>query len=194
MVATLSVMYDWGGSDGSPGNSTTIDALGPPNLRFKTYDSSTIDTLYPIPIVSGQTKYSYWKQIYLKCVNAPATQIDNIKFYSDGSGFGTGITLSVGLQMPTKNSGSSAGYQVADGTAGDSGTAMVGGHSSISSKASVFSYTSVSPLACSISEAGNVINAVNETTSYLVLQMEVIDTATAGGLTAETLTFQYDES
>ena len=131
MVGTLVVMYDWGGSDGSPANLTTVDALGPPNIRFKTADSSTIDTLYPIPIVTGQTKYSFWKQIYLKCTGAHATQIDNVKFYSDGAGFGTGITLSVGLQMPTKNSGASTGYQVADGSIGDTGSLMVAGHSCV---------------------------------------------------------------
>ena len=48
MVATVSVYVDAGGSDGSPGSSTDIDALGAPNLQFRTEDTSTVDNAKPI--------------------------------------------------------------------------------------------------------------------------------------------------
>lgn len=193
MAATFNVMFDFGGTDGSPGTSQNIDSYSP-NLRFKTADNATIDANHPIPIPTSGTNYSYWKQIYLKCTGAPTTQVDNIRFYSDGSsGFGTGVALKVGDETPVKNSGASTGYEVATGTAGSTGDEMVAAHAGLTGSASVFSYTSASPLTVSISESGNIINATNETTNYIILQMEVADTASPGSLSAETLTFMYDE-
>ena len=76
----------------------------------------------------------------------------------------------------------------------DSGDEMVAAHAGLTSSVDAFSKTQASPLSGpSISEGGNVIDAVGETTDYLVLQMEVDDTASPGDLANETLTFQYDE-
>ena len=44
MVATMSVYYDFGGTNDNPGTEQDIDALGPPRLRFKDADNATIDT------------------------------------------------------------------------------------------------------------------------------------------------------
>ena len=90
MAAVMDVYFDFGGSDTSPGTEQDTDALGPPRMRFKTADDATIDLNNPIPIPPSGTKYSYWKQIYLYCGTQPATQVDNIKFYTDGGGFGAG--------------------------------------------------------------------------------------------------------
>lgn len=194
MVAAFSVYYDFGGSDTSPGTNQDVDALGPPTLRFKTADDATIDSNNPVPIPAAGTNYSYWKQIYLFCDTAPDTQVDNIKFYTDGSNFGTGITLNVGDQFPTKNNASDAGYEVATGTGGTTGDEVTANHAGISSVSDAFSYTSGSPLnGPTISEDGSIINAVSETSNYLVLQLAVVSTASPGNKTNETLTFQYDE-
>ena len=196
MVAVFSVYFDTVGTDASPGASTDVDALGAPALRFKTNDNTTIDAIDPVPVPSSGTNYSYWKQIYLKCDTAPDTQVDNIKFYTDGTGFGTGITLNVGLQFPTKNSASTVGYEVAStgGTSGTTGIELTAGHALVSSVASAFDYTSGSPLTGpSISEDSSIINAIGETSNYLCLQVAVASTATPGNKTDETLTFQYDE-
>lgn len=192
MPAVFNVYYDFGGSDGdgNVGTEQNTDGLGPPNIRFKRADNATIDSANPIPVPASGTNYSRWKQIYLYCATAPSTQVDNIRFYTDGSGFGTGITVKVGLQFPTKNSGSDAGYYVSD----TDDEEMVAGHGGLTSSGDVFGYTSGSPLSGpSISEAGNIINAIGETTNYLVLQMEVASTASSGNLVDETFTFQYDE-
>lgn len=193
MAADMRVYFDFGGSDTSPGTEHDTESDGPPNLRFKTADDATIDTNNPIPIPTAGTKYSYWKQIYLYCNAAPSTKVDNVKLYSDGGGFGTGIELKVGLQFPTKTAASDAGYEVATGTPGDTGDEMVAAHAGLSSSASIFGYTSGSPLSVSIGEIGSLIDAQYETTNYVVMQMEVISTASPGDLTDETLTFQYDE-
>jgi hypothetical protein len=189
MVATFSVYYDWGGSDGSPGTSTDIDALGPPTLKFKNADDATIDTNDPITIPAASTVYSYYKHVYLKCDGADSHTMNNFKLYSDGAnGLGTGVDLYVGGQFPTKNSGASTGYEV--GAASE----LVADHGGITTSASVFGYTSGSALTVSCSESGNVINAANETTNYVVLQMNVSSTASPGTTASETLTFSYDEA
>jgi hypothetical protein len=194
MVAVFSVYYDTTGTDATPGASTDVDALGPPTLRFKTNDNTTIDSVDPVPIPSSGTNYSYWKQIYLYCDTAPDTQVDNVKFYTDGGGFGTGITLNVGDEFPTHTNASDAGYEVATGTSGTTGDEVTAAHASVTGVTDAFTFTSGSPLSGpSISEDSSVINAIGETTNYLVLQLAVISTATPGNKTDETLTFQYDE-
>lgn len=194
MTAVFNVFFDFGGSDTAPGTEQNVDALGPPNIRFKTADDATIDTNNPIPIPSSGTKYSYWKQVYMKCATAPSTKCDNIKFYTDGGGFGTGITVKVGTETPTKNSTPShAGYEIATGTPGDTGNEMVASHASLTGSSDAFSFTSASPKSVSISETSSQIDAIGEMTNYLIFQMEVISTASPGNLTDETWTYKYDE-
>lgn len=193
MVADLSVYFDFGGTDGTPGTEQDTDGLGPPHIRFKTADDATIDSNNPIPITSSGTLRSYWKQMYLYCDTAPNTQVDNVRFYTDGGGFGTGITLKVGEQFPTKSSGSDAGYELATGTAGEFGGEMVASHAGLTSSIDAFGKTEADPLTVSISQDGSIINAISETTNYVVLQMEVTDAASPGDLTDETLSWKYDE-
>lgn len=196
MVAAFSVYYDTAGTDATPGASTDVDALGPPTLRFKTEDNTTIDSVDPVPIPAAGTNYSYWKQIYLYCDTAPDTQVDNIKFYTDGTGFGTGITLNVGNEFPVHNNASNAGYEVAStgGTSGTTGIELTVGHAGVTGVTDAFTFTSGSPLSGpTISEDTSIINAIGESTNYLCLQLAVTSTATPGNKSDETLTFQYDE-
>ena len=193
MVATVAVFFDFGGSNGTPATEQDTSSLGPPNLRFKTADDATIDNQNPIPIPSGTAINSFWKQIYLKVTGGTFTQIDNVKFYTDGGGFGTGISTFVGDQLPVKNSGANTGYVVATGTVGTSGNAMVASHAGVSAQTDAFSFDSSSPKSITISEAGGLMNATNETTNYLVCQMNVASTAGPGNLADETWTYQYDE-
>ena len=170
MAADMSVYFDFGGSDTAPGTEQDTDALGPPRMRFKTADDATIDLVNPIPIPAAGTKYSYWKQIYLYATGAPATQVDNVKFYSD------------------------AGYEIATGTPGDTGDEMVAAHASLTGSTEVFgNYTSGAPKDVTISESGQIIVDIGDTSDYVILQMEVISTASPGTLSSETLTFRYDE-
>lgn len=184
MAASFSVYFDHGGSDGSPGTNTDVDALGPPNVRFKTADDATIDSSDPVTIPAAGTNYSYWKHIYLYCDTAPDTQVDNVKVYTDGGGFGTGLTLYAGDETPANGTG----YEVAD-TTGE----LSANHTGITGTTDLFTYTSGSAKSISISESGGIINAIGETTDYLVLQMAVASTASVGDKSDETITFQYDE-
>ena len=70
---------------------------------------------------------------------------------------------------------------------------MVTGHTGVTAKTDIFTYTSGAPKSLTISEGSAQIDAINEETDYVLLQMTVTDTASPGTLSAETLTFQYDE-
>jgi len=188
MVATFNTYLDTGGTENTPGSSVSIDGLGPPMLRFKRADNSTIDANDPIPIPGAGTNYSRWKSIYLYCTGAPSLQVDNVRIYTDETDFAANVKVYVGNETPTKNSGSSAGYDVADAN-----VTMVGNHTDISAKTDFFTYGSGDPKSVSISEADNIINAIGETSDYVVLQMEVSVGATPGDLTNETFTWLYDE-
>ena len=193
MAATLQEVFDNGGTDGTPANETVVDALGPPRLKCKTADDATIDNLNPIPKPAEGTVYSFWKQVYLKCSVAPSSQCDNFKWYTDGTNFGTGIALKIGTQHPVKNSGSNAGYEVATGTVGETGNEMVAAHAGLTGSVDAFGYTSAAPKTITCGEAGSLINAIGETTNYIVLQAEVISTASAGAPGNETVVWRWDE-
>ena len=193
MAATLVEVFDNCGTDTNPANETVVDALGPPRLKMKTADNATIDNVDPIPKPAAGLNYSYWKQIYLKCTVAPSGQCNNFRWYTDGGGFGTGIALKVGLQFPTKTHVSNAGYEVATGVVGESGDEMVAAHAGLSSSGDAFGYTSSSELTVSCSETSSQIDAIDETTNYLVLQAEVGPTAGAGTPGNETVTWKWDE-
>jgi len=188
--ATMKVFYDYGGSDTLPGTSSNITDNGINKLRFKQADNNDIDLNNPIPVPSTGTEYSYWKTIYLKCTAInEASQINNVQFYSDGAVFTdyTGITLKVGEQFPIRRSDVTIGYDVADAA-----ESMIPSY--CSSSVDVSTLTSSSSLSLTIQETGNIIDATDETTNCLILQLEVGSTASSGTLTAETLTLSYDEA
>ena len=122
MVATVATFFDFAGVNGTPGTQQDTSGLAPVNVRFKTADDSTIDANDPIPIPGGGPNYSFWKHLYMRVTGGTFTQINNVKFFTDGTNFGTGIVTSVGDQLPINNSGSQAGYVVATGTVGTTGT------------------------------------------------------------------------
>ena len=191
MAAVIRAFFDFGGSDGAAATNQDLDGLGPPMIRFKRADDATIDNQNPIPVPAAGTNYSRWKQLYLKVDSGTFTQIDNIRFYTDTTPYGTGIALMVGEQFPTNNVGApESGYFVSD----TDDEEMVAGHGGITTSVDFFGKSEGSPLVGpSISEPGSVMDAIGEMSDYVVLQMEVISTATAGDLTDENLTFKYDE-
>lgn len=183
MPAAFDVALDIGGADNAPGSTVVVT-----NLRFNNEDTNDQDLLSPVTIPGAGTAWSFWKQIYLKCTTAPATQVDNVKIYTDGAlGWGAGVTVYVGDELPVKNSGSSAGYDVA--TVGED----IVNHTDVITKTSLFTFTSAAPKSLTISEAGAIINATLETCNYIVLATEVGTTGTSGLKTAETATYSYDE-
>ncbi len=200
MVAVLKLYKDTAGSSGDS-DSTDVSGLSPSNVRFKTNDNIDIDSNDPVPIPSSGSaaNNSYVNSLLIKCSTAPSQTVDNFRFYTDGEGFGTGITINIGDQYPphTAATEDASGYRVATGTAGTSGNLMTAVYSTITGVTDLFTYTDGSQLnpgnSNFISETGNEINAVGETTNYFVLQASVASNATPGTKPAETITILYDE-
>lgn len=180
-------------STGAGPTDTDVSALGPPRIRMKTNDNPTIDVIDPIPIPPSGTIRSYWKHLFIQAISAPSVQIDNVKFYTDGSLFISGVILQAGDQTPVKNSGSSAGYDQATGTPGADGDELVANHTGISSKTNASSVTSGAPLSVTISETDNLIDDIGDMSNYVLVQMDVDSTPPPGDLADEDMTFEFDE-
>lgn len=170
MAATV-VLISYHGAAGATETDITSGTL-----RFKTADDSTVDAVAPIPVIVGSTSRSYLKHVKLKCTGAPANNITNAKFYTDGSASATGWSGIVDVKAKA-----SASYTnpLTNGT-----TAMTG------SPSSAFTYTSGSALDLN---AGT-FTGTGAIGDYTVMQMEVLDTASPGTLGNETFTWSFDES
>jgi len=192
MAATVSIFVDKGATP------TEVD-VGSGGFRFRTDDSpDTVDNTSPIPIPNAGTKYSFWVHLFMKITGGTPGTINNVKFYTSGAAplYGdAGVTLKVGDGNQTKNSGSTAGYDEPSGNGeviGDTGVELTN-HANVASSTDGVTHTPASPRDVNISEAGAVMDAAGETTDYVILQLEVSTTATAGDTASETLTFRYDE-
>lgn len=188
MAATVSVYADIGGTDNTPGSENDIDALGPPNLKFKNADDLTIDNVAKVVIPTGADVYSYLKSIYLFCDVAPDNAIDTLELYADGAFGDTGVDYRIGTEQPVKTNASNTGYDVADESA------ILTNHTDITAEASLVAHTSGSPKSITIGEASSQIDAVNETSHYAILNMKVANTAIQGDKTNETITYSFSES
>lgn len=176
----MAATYDTQISTGAgPSNATAA------NVRFNTTDDNVQDTTQPMVVPAAGTNYSYWKSVYLNVTGAADNDVDNVRFFSDGTiGWGTGVTLNVGDQTTST-------YVQATGTDGTTGDEVVANHSQISSVTDAASLTSGSPLAVSDTNIGTGTGIASD---YVVMQVAVASTAGPGTLSAETLTWRVDET
>lgn len=144
-------------------------------VRFKNADNATVDLNDPLVVPASGSNYSYTKKLRPYMEAPPDTQISNLRWYTDGdNGFGTGISVTA------KNIGTT--------WADNFKTAQSGG-------SDLFGYTSVAPLDGDTTDSGPFVPADDDAYigDLIELQMAVADTASSGMLSAETLTFAYDE-
>ena len=188
MVSTIEAFENNGGTPTTPGTETNISNNVPVNIRYQRADNAIISLDDPNTIPPTGTSYSRWKSHFLKCLVAPDTFVNNVKIFTDGVGYGVGVSVVIGDETPTKNNSSDAGYDPAD-TVDD----PLINHVGITTTSDIFSFTSGAPKSISISETANNITQVGDTTNYFIHQMEVINTATVGTLLAENYTIEYDE-
>lgn len=185
MAATIKI-YRWTGATATP---TYTDITSTTN-RAATSDSASETTGNPIPVPSdSSTNYSYWVATRLYSVTGPATSITNIKWYSDGANsMGTGVAL---------KAATASAYQRGIGTTGTSGSQLTsatygtGWDFAGSAATSAFVYTSGAQLSVTGS-TGTASSAFFG--DFVLYQVEVISSAAPGPTTAETLTWQYDET
>lgn len=144
---------------------------GPVVLRSNDSNAQTTTNPVQVPTSAG-TNYSYTKQIRLNVTVAPATQLENLRAYSDGANsLGTGVSIQY----------DKAGTFQAQVNTNISGTDF-------------FTATVGSPIDMDVTNTGP-----HTGTGYkgdlLRIQLTVAETAAAGQVTAnEPLTFAYDES
>src|SRR3990167_6922290 len=168
MAATVVVKQLVGAS---PGSATTIT-----NLRINTDDTVNPGTTNPLVKPAAGTNYSFIKTVYLNADTTPSGTINNCYIYSDGTIGWTGVTLFAG---------SNGTYHEAEGTVGT--TAAI----STVATANVESWTSGAKKQLT----GTLANpSTGRITDFVVFQSRVSTSAVAGTLTAETMTFQYDET
>ena len=168
MAATISVKEVNGAPAGTP---TTVTAP-----RLCTKDMYNPVATYPLVKPVAGINRSYWKSFYLNADDSPTGTINNIKWYTDGTIAWTGVTLYVGTTDT---------YTQATGTEGTSGD------DSAVAITDASTYTSAAPL----SVAGSITNPnTGKISDYVIEQADLADTAVAGTLSAETMSFRYDET
>lgn len=166
MVATVLIREKNGA-----GETATDKTSG--TIRFKNADNATVDANNPMVIPPSGSDFSYEKYLRLNISVAPDTQIENLQAYSDGaSGFGTGV---------------SAYYKTAGSYTQPTEPASAAGFTDF------FTATSGAPIDMDATNTGP-FTGTGDIGDYLIMLLEVASTATQGALTAETLTFSFDES
>lgn len=165
MVATVLIREKNGA-----GETATDKTSG--TVRFKNADNATVDLVNPMVIPASGSDFSFDKWLRINVSVAPDTNISNLEAYTDGAnGFGTGVSAwykTVGSFSTPAEPGSSSGYT------------------------DLFSATSGSPIDMDAINTGP-HTGTGDKGDYLQAMLEVASTATQGTLTAETLTFAYDE-
>jgi len=163
----------------APGSAVTRTGI-----RLKSADNNNTSTIsYPVRIPDAGTNYSYVVSSKINVSVAPDTSITNMQLYTNGTGFGTGITLNIGDQYPVT-------YVQATGTPGVTGNRMTTVYNGvITSVTDLFSYTSGSPLTLTMIKNSGTGNYTN----FICIQAYIRTTATKGAKSSKNITLRYDE-
>jgi len=183
MAATVKVYGYYGATPSTEDLANVSD-----NLRFNNADTIVDNTDVTNPCVKPEsgTNYSWWKTTALEAESAPTTYINNVKLYSDGSNdLGTGM----GVKVATASS-----YVQATGDA-ETGTQLtMANHAGLAAEPTdLFAFTSGSPMTVPIEGGGN-HTGTGRITDFVVMQMDIADTAEGGQKGPEQLTYRYDEA
>jgi hypothetical protein len=148
------------------------------NGRFHRGDSdpTTDGATTPTPIPTSGTNYSWKKFFKLNVTATPVGSVANLRFFSDGVSWGTGITAYAAPSSIYSQPGS-----------GDNTTLITGG-------TDVTTYTSGSPLV--INSGPVLVNPITGTgiQNYLMMQVGGTSSAAPGTILARTMTYRVDET
>ncbi len=152
------------------GAGAGVDKTGG-TVRFKNADDTIVDSNDPIPKPGAGEELSYTKNLQVYLVSTTDTSLTNLVGFSNGSNVWTGADVHVqAVAAFTPNAKTDAGG------------------------ASMFTYTSASPLDCDANNPGPWDSADNA--SYIgdvvIGQMRVQDTASNGLLAPQFWSFQID--
>lgn len=147
--------------------------------RFCTADNYNPGSQNPLVKPESGSNYSYKKSFRLYTGGTAAvTNINNIKFFSDGESSWTGITINSKLVTT---------YAQATGTEGTTGDVMSGG-------TDVFTYTTAAPLSVTQSMGDISATTINSPVSDIVEMQAVVGATASTPGAGETFTFRYDET
>lgn len=184
MAATVIIERHVGTATADGGTTKTdITSI---NTRASVADvHKTTETTDPIPIPAAGTNYSAWVSTRLNVTGAPTGTIDNLKWFSDGSSFGTGVTV-VGADAST---GATVGYREA--TTGPTTELTQVNHTGLdAAPVDVTTLTSGLPRAL----GGSITATTGRFGDLFVYQFQVGSTASAGATAQNTFSWQYDET
>jgi hypothetical protein len=183
-MAANVIIREWNGTKGSEAKTNKTSGT----IRFKNADNATVDLNDPLVVPSSLREYSYEKWIRLAIEGGAFTQVSNLRAYSDGANnFGTGVKLWYA---------SAANYDtpaIPDETLDPPQIPEAG--SPQENMTDFFTKTSASPIDIDALNPGPFTDGspLEDIGDFLVMVMEAETTASQGVLTAETLTFAYDE-
>jgi len=143
-------------------------------VRFKSVNSTLVDTDDRLQVPTSGTNYSFTKQLRIYVATAPSVDLQNLQAYSDGDGF----RASIGVQYDT-----SATLFAVNASADIAGTDL-------------FTRGPATKIDMDAGLASTAFLGTGYKGLLLRLQMSVAPSAEPGSLaaSAETLTFSYDET
>ncbi len=163
MAATVLI-----GEKNGAGGTFTDKTSG--TIRFKNADNATVDLVNPMVVPASGSDYSFEKWLRMKIgATGPASQISNLKFYTDGAnGLGTGVSLwakAVTTYATPAEATATTGYTDA------------------------FTYTSAAPL----SLGAGPYSTINTEMGDHCVMIAKVDSTAGPGTPSETLNFSWDE-
>lgn len=185
MPANITIQELNGASPGTPTDKTSG------TVRFKNADNATVDLNDPLVVPSADTEYSYQKYLRLRDEGDNYTQITNIRAYTDGAGFNIGSPGAAKVWYAT-----SAGYAAPEvPTQTVDPPQYPNSGSPTAAMQDLFGATSGAPIDLDAAFPGPYTpgSPSEYIGDFLVLVAEVEIGSVSGLLTAETLTFAWDE-
>ncbi|MFQ5954718.1 MAG: hypothetical protein ACE5JZ_06625 [Kiloniellales bacterium] len=183
-MAANVIIEEWNGTGGS--ETRTDKTSG--TIRFKNADNATVDLINPLVVPGSGQEYSFEKWVRLAIAGGSFTQVDNLQVYTDGANnFGTGIKAWYAIAGTYMT-------PVIPNESNDPPQSPAAG-SPQENMADLFGLTSGAPGDLDANNPGPYTDGSPQETigDFIVMVMEVETTASNGVLTAETLTFSYDE-
>lgn len=151
---------------------------------FLNTDDNNVETFkVAIPKSASSLHFSFWKHVSLYLTDwGDYNQINNVKFYCDGE---------IGWEGCTLRCAQVTNYMQATGVVGETGDEAAANHVDSPTMVDVQNYTEEAPLHL---EGGLQKPGVGKVLSgYLLLQLEVSTSATAGVLPEKSLLWEFDE-
>jgi len=139
-------------------------------LMMRSNDSVALTKTNPITIPSGAAAHSFEKWLRFKCTVAPSNQCTNFRYWGPNTTPGTGLTLFAGTT--------------------DTGATPTASDSSVATTQQDTNYYDTSH---QLTIPGTLVN-VNDKSDFLVLQLDVANSASPGDITQQTHNYSYDEN